>query len=146
MFIIWLNPSVGKIIKGILFSDWPPEINTVRPTACSVFPLLVLQEKVPLILLFFLISFLWFYWSRIANWWGVLIAGYQNRQDWAYNNCIFPLQNTYDVPKEKIHVLFLSYIKSSTDQACLGQDGCQWLFFFSSFFISVYWPPFCLAA
>ena len=51
LFIVWLNPQAGKI-KGILCSDWPPEIG---PIACSVFLVLALQEKVPS-LLFYLIS------------------------------------------------------------------------------------------
>ena len=64
LFVIWLNPQAGKI-KGILCSDWPPEIG---PIACSVFPMLALQEKVPS-LLFYLISF---FFLLISNCHGVV--------------------------------------------------------------------------
>ena len=81
LFIVWLNPQAGKI-KGILCSDWPPEIG---PIACSVFLVLAQQEKVPS-LLFYLIS-LFFSVDLELPWCGVLIYSWLPEQaQWASNS------------------------------------------------------------
>ena len=85
----------------------------------------------------YLISFLWFYWSWIANlvrcpdsWLPELIRG----KIGPTTTTSSPLQNTHNVSKEKIHVLLLSYIKSSNWPSLFGS---RWLsvtvFFFLLF-------------
>lgn len=148
LFIIWLNPPAGKIIKGILFSDWPPEINTVRPIACSVFPLLVLQEKVSFLLIY-LISFLWFYWSwNLLIWWGVLIAGYQNRQDiWPTTTVSSPLQNSTTSLKRYTYMYcFCHTLHPLLTKLVWVKMAVSEYFFFFFLYFNFYWPPLCLAA
>ena len=82
LFIIWLNPQAGKI-KGILCSDWPPEIG---PIACLVFPVLALQEKVPSFNII-LSNFLFFSVDLELPWCGVLIYSWLPEQaQWASNS------------------------------------------------------------